>query len=218
MEKKNRNINHSRSCGPQDSGISTSLKVKAAETPDYSLRGWINAFTLIELLVVVLIIGILAAVAVPQYQKAVEKSRATQAITLLRSVYEAAQRYQLANNEWPTSFDELDIQVPWTDTTKWTSSALDSRSSGEWTIDLVKDQYTRGVLVGRITGPYAGAGFAMWDYFYWKIVPRDTLLCVESRSSRAPNFGKTTGDYCKKLFAGTTLSQDIDSINQFSLP
>ncbi len=56
-----------------------------------------KAFTLIELLVVVLIIGILAAVAVPQYQKAVEKARAAEAITLMESIRKGIDAWLLAN-------------------------------------------------------------------------------------------------------------------------
>ena len=56
-----------------------------------------RAFTLIELLVVVLIIGILAAVAVPQYQKAVEKSRIAEARIMLNAIYKGYQLCILQN-------------------------------------------------------------------------------------------------------------------------
>lgn len=80
----------------------------AANTSYAVARG----FTLIELLVVVLIIGILASVAVPQYTKAVEKSRAVQAITLVKSVRDAAEVYRMANGSYPKSLDSLIISIP----------------------------------------------------------------------------------------------------------
>lgn len=71
-----------------------------------------QAFTLIELLVVVLIIGILAAVAVPQYTQAVEKSRYAAYRLLANSLAQAAKAGYLANGTWPSSLDTLDIDLP----------------------------------------------------------------------------------------------------------
>lgn len=71
-----------------------------------------KGFTLIELLVVVLIIGILSAVALPQYTKAVEKSRATEAITLLGNLANAEQIYKMSTGGYTNDLSLLDIQLP----------------------------------------------------------------------------------------------------------
>ncbi len=71
-----------------------------------------QAFTLIELLVVVLIIGILAAVALPQYERAVMRSRYATLKAATNALYTAEQVYFLANGQYTDNLTALDIDLP----------------------------------------------------------------------------------------------------------
>ena len=71
-----------------------------------------KAFTLIELLVVVLIIGILAAIAVPQYQKAVTKTHITAGFPIGRALMTTLDEYYLANSGFTAVYDNLTLKVP----------------------------------------------------------------------------------------------------------
>ena len=71
-----------------------------------------KGFTLIELLVVVLIIGILSAVAVPMYQKAVLKSKAAEAWTVAKTIINAEKLYYMENGHLTTELDDLSIEIP----------------------------------------------------------------------------------------------------------
>ena len=78
-----------------------------------SFPGGKNAgFTLIELLVVVLIIGILAAVAVPQYQKAVARSRIAAFLPIVKDLYEQKQMFYMSNGRYPANIDEMESIPP----------------------------------------------------------------------------------------------------------
>lgn len=81
-----------------------------------------KGFTLIELMVVVIIIGILSAIAMPQYQKAVEKARAAEAMTLGKTIIDAQNRSLDAfPNDSVATKNALDVKL----------------SGGEWTDDGV---------------------------------------------------------------------------------
>jgi prepilin-type N-terminal cleavage/methylation domain-containing protein len=148
-----------------------------------------KAFTLIELLVVVLIIGILAAIALPQYQAAVEKSKASEALIMVKALKNAQDMYFLATGNYPTSFDDFDISIPNITGTCPGTDRYICVYSKNWDFELWKEE-------GGILGARNKTGDLVIGWYPSRGAYRNTFACaVSNNSANAAKYHKL----CKSL-------------------
>ena len=167
----------------------------------------ITGFTLIEILVVVLIVGILAAIALPQYQRAVEKARAVEAKELLDTVYKAEQMFFLTNGSYASSFSDLDVDIPWAETSTWGDWFSVAKGNERWVINLERGTNSNvSIMVGRPSGPYDN----------YPAIPLHELLCIEKVDAPHP-YAKDAGSYCAGLMGGTLVPGNTGSYRVYRL-
>lgn len=135
-----------------------------------SVRG---GFTLIELLVVVLIAGIMASAAWPQYRMAVHKARVGRHLPLLRNLKDAQERYYMGNGHYAAKFKDLDIALAGAEF-KQDGGPLGVGWPGE---TAVFDDYKISLLSGR-------------SFVYgYTVLPDASVLLYGFRLEQAPKWG-----------------------------
>lgn len=97
-----------------------------------------DGFTLLELLVVVLIIGILVAIALPQYQKAVHKSRFSSLMPVAQAIRDGQEVYFLTNGQYASNLKDLDVTLTNNEETMVTLSQHDDYKYAKATKDSIK--------------------------------------------------------------------------------
>ena len=135
----------------------------------------------------------------PQYQRAVEKSRAMQGISMLSSIAKAYELYYLANGVYATEFEELDVEIPFNGSTKFVdNSGIDTRSNKDWSFQIEKTGNGTTLYAARIEGRYKGAGFIYFASNDNSSVQQKQLQCFERKDAAKFLFDEDLphGAYC----------------------
>ena len=140
----------------------------------------LGGFTLIELLVVVLIIGILAAMAMPQYFKAVERSRMAEAVTLMDSVVKAQRRKFMQTNDYAYNFRGLDVSPKGATGDRYFTKGDPQTGAGGngFEIDLGNSDFTDSqVLAQRVVDGDGSSNSLQYRYTLSHYYQSDNVTC-----------------------------------------
>jgi len=157
-----------------------------------------KGFTLIELLVVVLIIGILSAVALPQYTAAVEKSRAMEAVTVVRALRDAQNLYFLANGSYSSDLGNLDLSFG-----NATGSGFDSKHF-QYRLDEITNTARAHIWGHRFNNSSLG-------YYIITYMADQKICCLAHKSAAQDNA------FCKKFTASPVVAAVEPNYNCYEI-
>ena len=142
-----------------------------------------KGFTLIELLVVVLIIGILAAIALPQYRVSVDKARIAPVLAATQTLKEAQEVYYLANNKYTTKWEDLDISLPGT-----VIGGSQLTNTGNWKMQLASEGESTPASVS-ITVPWLEDIRFLASFSHTALGPNyaDKIFCYAKKENARAN-------------------------------
>ena len=148
------------------------------------------AFTLIELLVVVLIIGILAAVALPQYQKVVLKTRLMQYIQYVSAIQKSNMLYYMENGKYANDVRDLDIDI--------TQTAVEFKQASWTGLEFIAAYFKNGNNTN--CGPGVnGTGVCL---VYFSSSARFYLVAYQQNKIKCGGYSALADSVCRSLAGG----------------